>query len=235
MVSISLNNCGVKCDLPKVEHGELVNSSKPSYAYNVGITFECNSGYSAVGSLHIKCGENSSWVPGIPKCVKDVKCDLPKVENGKLVNSSKPSYAYNDAISFECNSGYFAVGSLHIKCGANSLWVPDVPKCVKDVKCDLPKVENGKLVNSSKPSYTYNDVISFECNPGYSAVGSLHIKCGENSLWVPDIPKCVKGNVGNTNSTTDKPNTTTKDYAEYHKTTALGKLIILLAVLYNCW
>uniref|UniRef100_A0A8C6XAQ3 Sushi domain-containing protein n=1 Tax=Naja naja TaxID=35670 RepID=A0A8C6XAQ3_NAJNA len=347
----------VKCHRPKVENGKLVNFPKPSYAYNEAISFECNSGYSAVGSLHIKCGANSSWVPAIPECVKDNctspvlpphstlkedipkegypvgtvltchcisgyeyipginasitclntskwseisslcqgrKCPTPDIPNGNTDADDDDDIRLGGNVTFSCVRGYRLVGEATLKCilkdgkvdwnrefpvcehipckhpenilngqfdpdprdeyyvgsvviyhcksdfslignstitcittedGRNGKWNLPAPEC-KKVKCVRPEVENGKLVNLPKPSYTYNEAISFECNSGYSAVGSLHIKCGANSLWIPAIPECVKG-------VTEKPNTTSK--AEYNKTTALGKLIFLLAVLYNCW
>ncbi|XP_039176017.1 complement receptor type 1-like isoform X2 [Crotalus tigris] len=356
----------VKCDRPKVENGKITNLPKPSYTYNEAISFECNSGYSAMGSLHIKCGANSSWVPAIPKCVKDnctspvlpphstlkedipkegypvgtnltyhcitgyeyipginpsvtclntskwteiselcqgKKCPAPIIENGKVDaeddvrlggsvtfscvpgfrligeatrkcilkdgkvdwNSALPhcehipcerpvsilngqydpdpkdEYYVGSVVIYRCKGDFSLIGNSTITCitaedGVNGRWNFPAPEC-KQVKCDQPEVENGKITNLPKPSYTYNEAISIECNSGYSAVGSLHIKCGANSSWVPAIPKCVKVTLPPTQSSTvnEKPNTTSKDYAECNRTTALGKLIILLAVLYNCW
>ncbi|KAM3839121.1 complement component receptor 1-like protein isoform 2-T2 [Vipera latastei] len=313
----------VKCDRPEVENGKITNLSKPSYTYNESISFECNSGYSAVGSLHIKCGANSSWIPAIPKCVKDnctspvlpshsmlkedipkegypvgtvlrihcitgyeyipginpsvtclntskwteiselcqgKKCPAPIIENGKV--DAEDDVRLGDSVTFSCVSGFRLIGEAtrmcilkdgkvvwnsalphceHIPCkrpdkilnglydpdskdeyyvgsvviyrcerdfslignstitciteedGLNGKWNLPAPEC-KHVKCDRPKVENGKITSLFQPSYTYNEVISFECNSGYSAVGSLHIKCGANSSWIPAIPKCVKDN-----------------------------------------
>ncbi|KAL7985353.1 hypothetical protein Chor_003923, partial [Crotalus horridus] len=330
----------VKCDRPKVENGKITNLPKPSYIYNEAISFECNSGYSAMGSLHIKCGANSSWVPAIPKCVKDnctspvlpphstlkedipkegypvgtnltyhcitgyeyipginpsvtclntskwteiselcqgKKCPAPIIENGKVDaeddvrlggsvtfscvpgfrligeatrkcilkdgkvdwNSALPhcehipcerpvsilngqydpdpkdEYYVGSVVIYRCKGDFSLIGNSTITCitaedGVNGRWNFPAPEC-KQVKCDQPEVENGKITNIPKPSYTYNEAISIECNSGYSAVGSLHIKCGANSTWVPATPKCVK----------EKPNTTSKDYAECNRTTAL--------------
>ncbi|KAM6457071.1 C4b-binding protein alpha chain-like isoform 2-T2 [Liasis olivaceus] len=421
----------VKCDRPEVENGKLSNLPKPSYTYNEGISFECNSGYSAMGSLHIKCGANSSWVPAIPKCVKVIsstvqafstsqvttpttlhsedkstvtreathkpnttfghdvgnctspepplysslsggplkesypvgtvltyhcilgyeyipgtepsitclntskwsevpvfcqgkKCRPPVIENGKgdtdgdvrlggsvtfscvhgfrLIgeatvncvlkngrvdwNRDFPScqhipcprpdtipngyfdphlndeYYTGSAVIYRCDRDFSLIGNSTITCiveenGVNGKWNLPAPEC-KKVKCDRPEVENGKLSNLPKPSYTYNEGISFECNSGYSAMGSLHIKCGANSSWVPAIPKCVKVISSTvqafstsrvttpttlhsedkstvTRETTQMSNTTSKGYTGYNKTTILGKLIILLALLYSCW
>ncbi|KAM3840670.1 membrane cofactor protein-like [Vipera latastei] len=177
----------------------------------------------------------------------DIPCKRPdKILNGLYDPNPKDEYYVGSVVIYRCEPDFSLIGNSTITCiteedGLNGKWNLPAPEC-KHVKCDRPKVENGKITSSFKPSYTYNEAISFECNSGYSAVGSLHIKCGANSSWIPAIPKCVKvalsttpqSEVGRT-VTAEKPATTSKDYAECNKTTALGKLIILLAVLYNCW
>ncbi|XP_015672475.1 complement component receptor 1-like protein [Protobothrops mucrosquamatus] len=326
----------VKCDRPKVENGKITDLFKPSYTYNEAIGFECNSGYSAVGSLHIKCGANSSWVPASPKCVKvsewdttqapcqeiqkfksikflqtwspqhtqtyththtntnglwlyksshtfiinllllllleepsyqfpdnctspilpphstlkeDIpkegypvgtnltyhcntgyeyipginpsitclntskwteiselcqgeKCPAPIIENGKV--DAEDDARLGGSVTFSCVPGFRIIGEATRKCilkDGKVDWNSALPHC-EQVKCDQPEVENGKITNLPKPSYTYNEAISIECNSGYSAVGSLHIKCGANSRWVPATPKCVKVTLPPTQSST---------------------------------
>ncbi|XP_070601675.1 C4b-binding protein alpha chain-like isoform X2 [Erythrolamprus reginae] len=327
----------VKCDLPKVENGKIDNVAKPSYNYNEAISFKCNPGYSTVEKLHITCGANSSWVPAVPKCDKDnctspvppphstlkegslnegypvgtvltfdcitgyeyipgsnpsitclntstwseisslcrgKQCHAPIIENGTADADDDNDIRLGGSVTFSCNHGYRLVGEAMVKCilkegkvdwnrefpfcqhipckppntipngqfdrdpkdeyyigsiviyrcnsdfsligdstikcittedGQNGKWDLPAPEC-RIVKCDLPNVENGKIENVAKPSYKYNEAISFKCNPGYSTVEKLHITCGANSLWVPAVPKCDKEN-------TEKPNTSSTDYA----------------------
>lgn len=66
------------------------------------------------------------------------------------------------------------------------------------VKCENPKVENGKKIAGFGPSYTYRDSVMFECDPGYIMRGAETITCEENSIWSPPKPTCEKCKPGET-------------------------------------
>lgn len=69
------------------------------------------------------------------------------------------------------------------------------------VKCDNPKVENGRKKTGFGPSYSYKDSVIFECDPGYFMIGTEVITCEENNTWVPPKPTCEKSKPLNKNPT----------------------------------
>ena len=60
----------VKCDYPVIEHGRLISGIKEKYYYQAMVLLECLPGFYLNGSNRVFCGENSTWDPKIPKCIK---------------------------------------------------------------------------------------------------------------------------------------------------------------------
>lgn len=60
------------------------------------------------------------------------------------------------------------------------------------VKCEDPRVENGRKTSGFGLPYRYKDSVVFECNQGYVMVGEMVITCEENNTWVPPKPTCEK-------------------------------------------
>lgn len=68
-----------------------------------------------------------------------VKCEDPRVENGRKVSGFGSPYRYKDSVMFECNQGYFMVGAEVITCEGNSTWVPPLPTCEQSKTfCNIP-------------------------------------------------------------------------------------------------
>uniref|UniRef100_A0A5F9CYL8 Membrane cofactor protein n=1 Tax=Oryctolagus cuniculus TaxID=9986 RepID=A0A5F9CYL8_RABIT len=61
----------VKCPIPTVTNGRLVSGSATKYGYNKTVQLECNPGLYLHGSNLSTCGENSTWQPPIPSCLKE--------------------------------------------------------------------------------------------------------------------------------------------------------------------
>ncbi|AMA67362.1 complement control protein-like protein [Vespertilionid gammaherpesvirus 1] len=59
----------VKCPRPTVENGK-VTTIGTSFTYNNTLNLECNEEYELTGEVKIRCGRNSTWIPGIPTCRK---------------------------------------------------------------------------------------------------------------------------------------------------------------------
>lgn len=66
------------------------------------------------------------------------------------------------------------------------------------VKCDNPKVENGRKQAGFGSSYSYGDSVVFECDPGYFMVGPDVITCQEDNTW-SQKPTCQKSKPLNKN------------------------------------
>ncbi|ETE59512.1 Zona pellucida sperm-binding protein 3 receptor, partial [Ophiophagus hannah] len=60
------------------------------------------------------------------------------------------------------------------------------------VKCQSPSTPNGRVSGVLLATYTYQNKIIIECNPGYTLLGSSLIKCDADSRWKPSVPRCDK-------------------------------------------
>ncbi|XP_063153541.1 complement component receptor 1-like protein [Candoia aspera] len=220
----------IPCPRPdKILNGYFDPHPNDEYDYESLVIYRCDRDFSLIGNSTIRCivaedGLNGEWNSPAPEC-KQVKCDRPEVENGQLVNLPNPSYTYNDGISFECNPGYSALGSLYIKCGANSSWVPAIPKCVKVIPSTTQPFPTSRVMTSTTVHAEDKKTVTTEATHTPSTTLRHDAEATHTRSTTLRRDK----------ETTRMPNTTSKGHTGYNKTTALGKLIILLALLYSCW
>uniref|UniRef100_A0A8C5TWG8 Sushi domain-containing protein n=1 Tax=Malurus cyaneus samueli TaxID=2593467 RepID=A0A8C5TWG8_9PASS len=181
---------------PEIANGRYVE--RESYVYQSSVTYRCDkvpSGrdpFSLIGSDTIYCTSdahlNGVWSGPPPEC-RVVKCENPRVENGRKKSGFGPSYIYKDSVVFECNQGYYLVGAEVITCGENSIWDPPVPTCEKitsDV-CPAPKIQNGVL-DPAKPAYGKGESVQIRCNTGCSfpdGTAEMTVTCQDQSSWSP--------------------------------------------------
>ncbi|XP_064255271.1 membrane cofactor protein-like isoform X2 [Passer domesticus] len=179
---------------PKIANGGY--EERASYVYQSAVTYRCqdvpkgSDPFSLVGSDTIYCTSdehsNGVWSGPPPEC-RVVKCEDPRVENGRKISGFGLTYKYKDSVVFECNQGYFLVGADVITCKENNAWDPPKPTCEKitaDV-CPAPKIPNGVLV-PSKPAYTKGESVQIQCKAGCSFPGGsaeMTVTCQEQSSW----------------------------------------------------
>ncbi|XP_015453156.1 membrane cofactor protein-like, partial [Pteropus alecto] len=99
-----------------------------------------------------------------------VKCQDPVVENGRLVAGFKKEYDYKAKVVFECLEGFKLKGNSTIFCGANNVWEPEMPECIKDACDDPPRFESMMLKGTPKSIYHSGDKIEYQCHLGYKHV-----------------------------------------------------------------
>ncbi|XP_066220106.1 membrane cofactor protein-like [Saccopteryx leptura] len=134
----------ILCQPPKkIPHGTYTNSQKDTYEYNEVVTYSCNPSngpdeYSLVGKRTLICSGQDQWSSDPPEC-KVVKCPYPVVNNGRIVSIIGTKYSYRTRVTFQCLKGFLFEGSNSAVCGANSTWVPGLPKCTQGVQPTVPK------------------------------------------------------------------------------------------------
>ncbi|XP_069498799.1 coagulation factor XIII B chain [Ambystoma mexicanum] len=128
---------------------------------------------------------------------EDIRCDLPKTENGKIAQ-----YYYNfknyyfpmsegKKLSLSCTAGYTtATGNQEerIAC-TKSGWSP-APKCFK--KCSKALLDNG-FFNNTKEYYKIMEKTEYKCSPGYltqTGTEREEVQCLPEG-WSPQ-PSCLK-------------------------------------------
>ncbi|NXD27491.1 CR1L protein, partial [Spelaeornis formosus] len=179
---------------PQIADGSY--EERESYVYQSSVTYRCrdvprgSDPFSLIGPDTIHCtadaNSNGVWSGPPPRC-RVVKCEDPRVENGRKISGFGP-YRYKDSIVFQCNQGYFMVGAEVVTCEENNYWVPAIPVCEKitaDV-CPAPEVPNGVLI-PSKPAYGKGESVQISCNAGCSFPGGsaeVTVTC-QGQSWGP--------------------------------------------------
>ncbi|KAI6072705.1 Membrane cofactor protein-like protein [Aix galericulata] len=162
---------GVPCEPPpSIANGYYTEA--PEYVYQTTVTYRCNDAprgedpYSLVGTPSIFCmldGDlNGVWSGPPPQLVK---CENPKVQNGKKVTGSAPPYSYGHSVVFECDPGYFMIGQDVITCQENNTWHPPKPTCEKITEdtCGAPKISHGQVI-PLQSEYKQGESVQLRCN-----------------------------------------------------------------------
>ncbi|NWV14590.1 C4BPA protein, partial [Ptilonorhynchus violaceus] len=186
---------------PQITNGHYVERN--SYVYQSSVTYTCDSvprgsdPFSLIGSNTIYCTSdahsNGVWSEPPPEC-RVVKCENPRVENGRKKSGFGPSYIYKSSVVFQCDPGYYIVGAEIITCEANNTWVPPKPTCEKitaDI-CPAPEIPNAVLI-PARPAYGKGESVQIRCNAGCSfpdGAGEVTVTCQEQSSWGP-LPDCA--------------------------------------------
>ncbi|XP_060034299.1 membrane cofactor protein-like [Erinaceus europaeus] len=147
----------IPCKLPVVENGRALPAPAAEQYYEPRATLqlECSPGYSLRGQSTVSCQDNGTWKPELPTCIKvseptpspaatpateatalasrppAVQCIYPIVENGRPVTPIEKFYDYRATVQIECYEGFYLSGESTITCGADSIWEPELPACVK--------------------------------------------------------------------------------------------------------
>ncbi|XP_075030409.1 membrane cofactor protein-like isoform X2 [Calonectris borealis] len=189
-----------KCNHPgELEHG-FINVTDLTFGSKA--TFSCEGGFRLHGTDEISCvikNKGVGWNRDLPFCDR-IPCESPpSIANGHYTEAA--SYVYQTSVTYTCDDvpkgadPFSLIGPPTIFCTydaqLNGVWSEPPPQC-RVVKCDNPKVENGKKKTGFGPSYSYRDSVVFECNPGYFMIGPEVITCGENNTWSPPKPTCEK-------------------------------------------
>ncbi|XP_076214383.1 membrane cofactor protein isoform X2 [Aptenodytes patagonicus] len=192
-----------KCNHPgELEHG-FVNVADLTFGSKA--TFSCEGGFRLRGTDEISCvikNKGVDWNRDLPFCER-IPCEPPpRIANGHYTEAA--SYVYQTAVTYTCDrvpkgaDPFSLIGPDTIFCTydaqSNGVWSESPPQC-RVVKCDNPKIENGKKKTGFGPSYSYKDSVVFECDPGYSMIGPEIITCGEDNTWSPK-PTCEKNVCG---------------------------------------
>ncbi|NXN98948.1 CR1L protein, partial [Rhinopomastus cyanomelas] len=193
------------CTARKCSHpGELENGvvHVTGLAFGSKATFSCQEGYRLVGVKEISCvieGDGVAWSKALPYCER-IPCEPPpEIANGHY--TERPEYRYQTTVTYTCDDvpkgtdPFSLIGPASIFCthdaDFNGVWSGPPPQC-KVVKCENPRVENGRKISGLALSYSYRDSVEFMCNEGYVMNGAAIITCEEDSAWSPPKPTCEK-------------------------------------------
>ncbi|NXI74689.1 C4BPA protein, partial [Anseranas semipalmata] len=190
---------------PSIANGHYTEAV--DYVYQTTVTYRCDEvpkgedPYSLVGTASIFCtldaDSNGVWSGPPPQC-KVVKCESPKVQNGKKITGFGPLYYYGHSVMFQCDPGYFLIGQDVITCQENNAWYPPIPTCEKitgDV-CGAPKISNGEVI-PLQSQYRSGESVQIRCNPDCAfpdGAEEITVTCQGENTW-SSIQNCACGPV----------------------------------------
>ncbi|CAG5896212.1 unnamed protein product [Menidia menidia] len=149
---------------------------------------ECRLGYNLIGKGDIECGEQG-WLERLPVC-EPVRCTrVPDVDHATSDSDGKDVYDFSQTVTYTCNDGYTLDGPRQLSCSEDESFRPAPPKCVK-VQCADLRVENGELVEGSRPPHGHRASLRFKCKKGFELVAGSSVTCDITSKWTPTIPQC---------------------------------------------
>lgn len=176
----------VSCNRPDdILHGFFrAKDDSDRYVYNDQVTYGCNLGYKLVGQSVMTCLQNSSWSVKAPVC-KPVSCGSPgSIEDGRVIGRD---YILNSVVTYVCNPGFNLVGANERLCRETGKWTPNAPVCER-VECSTPPtIANGFFRGTD---FLYQDNVTYECDNGFSLVGTATLTCSSTAEWSPEIPFC---------------------------------------------
>jgi len=107
--------------------------------------------------------------------------------NGKL-DPASPATTVDSSVKFECNVGYILRGASARTCLADGTWSGKEPRCDL-VNCIIPgELQDG---TRSTAANSYNTVVTYACNSGFSLVGLATRTCQADGTWSGEHPRCI--------------------------------------------
>ncbi|CAH1797704.1 unnamed protein product [Owenia fusiformis] len=176
-----INDCGT---LPAPSNGTVDSTTS---TFNTTVTFSCDDGYSLSGSTSRTCQANSTWDGTETVCtIRDCGELNPPIGYASATGSS---YFPNSVVTFTCQTGYTLFGSSSRTCQNDGTWSGTETNCTI-IDCGvLATPGNGSVSGSS--TTTYNSVIVFKCNTGYTLSGSSVRTCQVDSTWSGSDASCT--------------------------------------------
>ncbi|KAK9404548.1 complement component receptor 1-like [Crotalus adamanteus] len=185
---------GRRCPVPHIENGRIIDSD--DLRLGEEITLACNDGFRIIGGNTRRCTLKSGkvdWNKELPFCERIPCVRPPVIANGRYDPNPLDTYDAGSTVLYRCDPDYSLIGKSAITCiveenGVDGKWDLSPPEC-KKVECHRPRVENGRVASVFQATYTYENKIQIECNPGHTLVGSSTIECGADSQW-KSVPTC---------------------------------------------
>ncbi|XP_051955250.1 complement receptor type 2-like [Xyrauchen texanus] len=152
------------------------------------VQITCSPGFKLNGADQLRCEADGSWTPNVPTC-EPVKCPVIDLPYGQAIPSA---VAFDTSVQINCAPGFRLNGTNQLRCGADGSWTPSVPTC-EQVKCPVIDIPNGMVVNHGKVStqpHVENTVVHITCFRGFRLKGAIHLRCGADASWTPNVPTC---------------------------------------------
>ncbi|XP_031369830.1 sushi, von Willebrand factor type A, EGF and pentraxin domain-containing protein 1-like isoform X3 [Apis dorsata] len=189
------------------------------YTYMKKIVLSCNNNgkikfnnkniHNSISNLTWICNEHAKWQiidtelndtiikilfnNGIDNICQTFMCALVTIPEYSYIVETNYTRTVNSTITFKCHQGYILEGNEKSICFPNNTW-SSTPFC-KPVICGKPpKIANAVLIedNIKIKNFTFGNIITYKCLPGYLMFGQSNMKCLANGKWSRIYSRCSK-------------------------------------------
>ncbi|XP_036958001.1 complement decay-accelerating factor, GPI-anchored isoform X1 [Acanthopagrus latus] len=178
-------------DCPQPQGGENIVLSNEALLMNKfpegsDVTLECANGYVKESGSGVTTCADTKWTEPDLICKKK-DCGPPKMQPHMIFNASHGTL-FGATIRITCDTGYQVSGNSYKQCLVTG-WTGRA-KC-ELVTCDIPaEVAHGKRSWESEDYPTYEQVIRYTCDDGYTLVGKDTLVCSDSGEYDSEPPEC---------------------------------------------
>ncbi|CAH1248684.1 CSMD1 [Branchiostoma lanceolatum] len=166
---------GVQCPtMSPILNGQMSGGT----LYGQMISFLCNSGYELSGSSSRVCQSDSSWSGIQPSCIPMNCTELIPPPDGAIDGGN----LLGDAAVYSCAEGYEIQGSVVRFCMPDQTWSGEETTCQRKECTQLDPPHNGGINGTNY----FGDTVIFDCDVGYSLVGSRGVVWRNGRLFRPE-------------------------------------------------
>ncbi|XP_058395724.1 membrane cofactor protein-like isoform X2 [Diceros bicornis minor] len=157
-------------DPPRFNSMKLKGVTQSSYSPGDTIEYVCLPGYKLERpplNTSAACQPDNTWTPLQEACTRKLCPPLQEPTNGRI-NYVNGTLEFGSQVRYVCNEGYYLTGQNILTCklvGDNVHWSDIIPQCNKLYCQPPPKIQNGKYTRSDQEKFTYNDVVTYSCDP----------------------------------------------------------------------
>ncbi|XP_034269262.1 CUB and sushi domain-containing protein 2 isoform X2 [Pantherophis guttatus] len=151
--------------------------------------FTCNIGYRLEGTSKSQCLANGQWSKPLPIC-RIVNCTDPgHLDNSvRQVQPSGPHrYSFGTTVSYQCNHGYYLLGTHVLTCQGDGIWDRLLPVCHL-VSCGHPG--SPPYAQILGDVHTVGAVVRYKCQEGRNLIGNSTRTCQLDGRWSGSLPHC---------------------------------------------
>ncbi|XP_078013136.1 LOW QUALITY PROTEIN: CUB and sushi domain-containing protein 2 [Phascolarctos cinereus] len=159
------------------------------------VKFVCNEGYVAEGPSGAQCLANGQWSNALPVC-RIINCTDPGHQENSIrhIQSSGPHrFSFGTSVSYQCNHGYYLLGTHVLTCQGDGTWDRFLPQCLL-VSCGHPGSPPHSQISGD--SYTVGSVVRYNCMGKRTLIGNATRMCQLDGHWSGSLPHCSGSSVG---------------------------------------
>ena len=187
---------------PNITNGSY-RDRRLEYAVGQALKYECRYGYefksdSINPTGTVSCLPSGQWEAKIPVCSVVTCPPPPRTTNGRVTYDS---LEFTSVARYQCNDGYSIQDYYsELECIEDGTWDNEPPVC-EPVDCGVPDTLMNGIGRAEQT--TFGSVASYQCNTGYTLVGTSTRTCQADTTWGGDVPVCNPISCGIPPSVTD--------------------------------